>query len=375
MNSLKASICVSIYNNVNNFKNLFYSISSNYSDHDRETEFIVYNDGSTAKGVHEELQDFCHSKRIRYIYSTENRGVAHAWNRLTEAASSEIVILLNDDLRTYTKDWIDHIIYTFENNEQIGLVYWCQRQIDSLTGAFTGYTKDSWNLLCRDKQYPYLRHGFCGAFFSFRKSIWGQIIQPDGSIGFWEDLLSYGEEIDFSAEFLNRGYLIIQLPTVIFEHLRSQTFTGNPEKRLRTSLSHYLSVDEFYQYLLKFPDCFELSAKELFSLQIAGNLNIGKLSILKNILRLRDSKIYRVPRLDYSMAMLLKKWKNKTILGFDGENYLHKLYLTGYSSALQDAIQSKVLTPPETIFFLDQQRIEKNLSFEECIDYSQASLI
>ncbi|MBD1849821.1 glycosyltransferase family 2 protein [Cyanobacteria bacterium FACHB-502] len=374
MTSLKASICVAIYNNVNNLKNLFYSIDSSYPQHHQDTEFIVYNDGSTVKGIHEELENFCNSKKIRYIYSTENKGVAYAWNRLTEAANSEIIILLNDDLRVYTENWLDHITYTFENNDRIGIVYWCQRQIDSHTGVFTEYTKDSSILLSRNNPYPYLRHNFCGAFFSFRKSVWSQIIQPDGSIGFWEDLLSYGEEIDLSSEFLNRGYLILQLPTITFEHLRSQTFTANSEKTLRKNLSRYLPLEKFHQTLLEFPDCFELTSKELLVLKTVSHMKEGT-SLVKNILRLQESKMYRIPRLDYSMAMLLAKWKHRAILGFDGEEYLIKLYSTGYPSALQDAIRNKSIHSPKNICFMQNNGAKKTLQLEECINYSQESML
>lgn len=368
----KLSVCVSIYNNANNFKNLFYSITSDFYNYAENIEFIVYNDGSTVEGIHEEVEKFCDSKGIKYIHNAANRGVAHAWNRLTEAASSEIVVLLNDDTRLCTKNWIDHIRFAFEKNEQVGIIYWCQRRIDSNTGVFKGYTKDSLNLLSRMNYYPYMRHCFSGAFFAFRKEVWAKVIQPDNSVGFWEDLLSYGEEVDLSSEFLNRGYSIIQLPTITFEHFSSQTFQTNPEKKLRKILSDYLPLENFHKILLKFPHHFKLSDRELFLLKMSTRWK--HTSIFRNIFKIKDCKIYNISRLDYSRAMLLKKWGNRHILGFDGSEYLDKMYSTGYPSALKIALKNNKFSPPEKIYILDDKMIESILEFEDCINHSSESL-
>lgn len=368
MVSSKVSICVPIYNNANNFKNLFYSISSNSPNYEKDINFIVYNDGSTIEGIHEEVKDFCSSKGIQYIYSKYNKGVSYAWNRLTETADSEIVILLNDDVRVHSKNWIDHIKYVFNNNSKVGIVYWCQKLIDSLSGVAKGYTKDSIRLLSRQEQYPYLRHNLCGAFFAFRKSIWNQIIQPDHSIGFWEDLVSYGEEIDFSSESHNLGYSILQLP-IIFEHFRSQTFVANPEKRLRESLSRYLILKDFNEILASYPNCFGLSRKDLLLLQMS-KLGIGEIFPL-----LKKSRIYNISRLDYSLAMLLKKWKGRKIFGFDGTEYLEKMYLTGYSSALEDALKHNELSLSKSIHFLDINQSPVFVDAKACIDHSKESLV
>lgn len=91
MTSYNVSICIPIYNNANNFKNLFYSIDRNILKDKNGLELIVYNDGSTIEGVHEEAKDFCATKGIKYIYNVSNNGVAYAWNRLTDAAKNEVV--------------------------------------------------------------------------------------------------------------------------------------------------------------------------------------------------------------------------------------------------------------------------------------------
>jgi GT2 family glycosyltransferase len=371
VNSSKVSIGVPIYNNILNFKDLFSSINSSCQNREG-IEFIVYNDGSTVKGLHEELESFCLRKGIKYIYNKQNKGVAFAWNRLTEAASNDIIILLNDDVRVYSENWIDPIRFIFENNEKIGLIYWAQRQIN-LLGVFTGHTYDSEKLLTRKTPYPGLRFGFCGAFFSFRKSIWQNITQPDSSIGFWEDLLSYGEEIDFSAEILNQGYLILQLP-ILFEHIRSQTFSANPEKKMRNHLSSFLPLNDFHEILLDSSDCFELSRKDKILLKSSKFIDFSRYSrILKKLPKLRTSGTLNVARLDYSMAMLLKKWNNRKILGFDGKEYLQKVYTTGYPQALRIAIEQNYICLPEVIQILDNDKTKVDI--KECIDFWEDNFI
>src|SRR4029077_9628836 len=79
--------------------------------------------------------------------------------------------------------------------------------------------------------------------------------QPDGSVGFWEDLLAYGEEVDFSSECNIRGMHILQLP-VVWEHMQSQTFTSNPAQLIRPKLSPYLDEANYGRLTRTYPRIF-----------------------------------------------------------------------------------------------------------------------
>src|SRR5690349_19271499 len=140
MATAKLSICVPVYNNANNIKNLYYSLACT-SDR-RMYEVIVYNDGSPFGGIDAELRAFCLTHDIRYEAGSTNRGVAHAWNRLAELAREELVLVTNDDVRACGPGWLEPLTYAFDNNERLGLAYWCQKRIDASAGTSKGLTRD-----------------------------------------------------------------------------------------------------------------------------------------------------------------------------------------------------------------------------------------
>ena len=360
MRTCSVSICIPIYNNVRNFKSLIDSIRATGWLQVHDHEILVYNDGSTLSGVDDEARAFCSLNGIRYLSGAINRGVPYSWNMLCEAASSEIIVLVNDDLRCGSENWIRPILFSFSENDRLGIVYWCQRLIDPATGLPRRLTTDSLRLLEQGDRLPVLRHNFCGAFFSYRKSIWNSIKQPDGSTGFWNDLVSYGEEFDLSAETLNRGYFILQLPAV-WDHLHSQTFLSNPDKKLRVALSPYLTLEEFRHSAGSKPS----------PRRSAGNA----LRRLARLLTRNRKSQDNVSALDYSMAMLHKKWTSRTILGMDAPWFLAQMRLDGFPMALRSAIEAGTFTAPDTIAFCDVEDNETRLPWHRFMDEGRESLV
>jgi GT2 family glycosyltransferase len=326
------SVCASIYNNIDNFKKLYLSLISNCSAAQHELEFLLHDDGSTKPGITQEALEFSAEHKIHFIASPRNRGVAASWNTLCQQVSSDIIALLNDDLLCGSEDWVGHLLSCFNDNPKLGIVYWCQRIVDPNTGNVERLTTDSIHALKAGK--PLLRHNFCGAYFAFRRSIWQDIVQPDGSNGFWEDVNAYGEEFDFSAETLKRGYFILQLPFT-WDHLHSQTFAANPNKRKRSAYSPYLSADEFERFC-------GIQPRPLF------------VRALRQIVRKPQVDI---PMVDYSQAMLQKKWRNKTILGFEGEKFLQQMRLDGFPSALRIALDRGSFSLPDKISGFDSKSL------------------
>lgn len=318
------SVCVSIYNNIDNFKKLYHSLISNCSAVRHQVEFLLHDDGSTKSNVPDEASKFCAEHGIRFIASPVNRGVAASWNTLCQQAGSSIIALLNDDLLCGSEDWVGEILSRFKENPKLGIVYWCQRIVDPKTGNVERLTTDSVRTIQAGK--PLLRHNFCGAYFAFRRSIWQDIKQPDGSIGFWEDTNTYCEEFDLSAETLKRGYFILQLP-FIWDHLHSQTFAANPNKRIRPSCSNYLPAEEFARFCGIEPRPYLLRVMQQM---------------------IRKPKV-EIPMGEYSHAMLQKKWRNQTILGFEGQKFLQQMRVDGFPSALRRALEQGSFSLPDTI--------------------------
>lgn len=353
------SVCIPIYNNVENLKALLQSIFANSHFKASDCELILYNDGSTKLGIDIQARSICDDCGVRYISSEINRGVASSWNALCGAASGDIIVMLNDDVCAGSENWLSQIRFYFTLNRQVGIVYWCQQLVDPNTGAMKRLTADSSQVLGRVDRTPILRHNFNGAFFAFRKSLWGSIRQPDGCIGFWEDLISYCEELDLSSEAHARGYCILQLPFV-WKHYHSQTFTANPDKRQRKVLSTYLTATEYRELM---PVLYKPRTLKSIIRFIAESLGALEKSTID------------VSLIDYSFAMLLKKWRDRTILGVKGPEYLRQMLIDGFPNALRLAIERGVVDVPSHFTILTAEGAEKVVTSDALIERSEVSIV
>ncbi len=99
-------------------------LDSIYKTHDMykglDIRVIALDDSSTPENL-EKNKEICATYGIDLLMHTSRYGVARAWNNLSTHVESEIVILLNDDVEV-AHNWIDVIIYTLDNNPDIGVV-------------------------------------------------------------------------------------------------------------------------------------------------------------------------------------------------------------------------------------------------------------
>jgi GT2 family glycosyltransferase len=324
-------------------------------------EIIVYDDGSKDPGIVPEVEEFCARHDADFVHGEVNRGISAAWNQITSRANGEVVLILNDDVRPIGSGWFDDVLSVFDLNSTLGIAYWCQKRVNSVSGVSCGFTPDSSYFMRSQITHPLLRSNFCGAFFAFRKSLWEDVRQPDGSIGFWEDLLAYGEEIDFSSECHIRGMHILQLPA-LWEHLQSQTFTSNQSLKIRSNLSPYL-VEADYRYLRSiYRGVFQADAYP----------NRLKTKVLEIIRRGRPPD--GITKHDYSLAMVIKKWKDRKILGYPGEDYILQLLADGFPQALHDAMENGNASVPDRIWYRYQGAVMP-ATREECLSDPTSSFV
>jgi GT2 family glycosyltransferase len=308
----KIAIGSSAYNNSNNIKNLVCSILA-VTDFPREEYAIVAcDDGSENQTMVNELEQFLSTLSVPLIRNEVNRGVPYSWNQLTKYYNCEYMIILNDDTRVIDKNWLKYITYFLDKNPKAGIVDW-RENIISESGEIIKCTTSNHGKNPRVKLKP------SGPFFAFRKNVWQQIKQPDGSIGFWEDLLAYREEKDIAAEFYQRGFYVFQLPFYM-EHFKSKTFQRNPESRLRKQFSPFLPEHEYFGEYLRYAQLEKLNSSQ--DNNIKKKLNEFLLSFKK----MGGSQKTSFPqKIEYSRALFAKKWKNRTIYNLKGIEYLENM--------------------------------------------------
>jgi GT2 family glycosyltransferase len=352
----RATIGIPVYNSASNVKSLVFALKATGGSLDNHAELIVYDDGSEDQGVVAEVESFCACNGVAFVRGERNRGIPAAWNQITRRANGDVVLMLNDDVRPVESGWFDNILSVFDLNSTVGIAYWCQKQVNAASGTGRGFTPDSRYIVESRTRHPFLRSNFCGAFFAFRKSFWEDVKQPDGSVGFWEDLLAYGEEIDFSSECHTRGMHILQLP-VIWEHMLSQTFASNPSQRIRPALSSYLNEADYRRLTRTYRGIFGADDNRSYRIRF-------KTQLLEAVRR--GNGPHGIAKYDYSLAMVIKKWKGHTILGYPGVEYISRLLADGFPSALHHAIESGSAPAPERILYR-YQGIERTASREECL--------
>jgi len=352
----RATIGIPVYNSASNVKSLLFALKATGGWHDNHAELIVYDDGSEDQRVVAEVESFCACNGVAFVRGERNRGIPAAWNQITRRANGDVVLILNDDVRPVESGWFDNVLSVFDLNSTVGIAYWCQKQVNAASGTGRGFTPDSRYIVESRMRHPFLRSNFCGAFFAFRKSFWEDVKQPDGSVGFWEDLLAYGEEIDFSSECHIRGMHILQLP-VIWEHTLSQTFASNPSQRIRPSLSSYLNEADYRRLTRTYRGIFGTDDNRSYRIRF-------KTKLFEAVRR--GNGPHGIAKCDYSLAMVIKKWKGHTILGYPGVEYISRLLADGFPKALHHAIESGSAPAPERILYR-YQGIERTASREECL--------
>jgi GT2 family glycosyltransferase len=242
----------------------------------------MLDDGTPDRSYVDKLSELSQEWNIPLIINSENKGIPYSWNRLTEYYDAEYVILLNDDIQVCSADWLNAFLYFMENNKEVGSIGFPIIHIDAMTGQpDKQYTKPDVNGVPGRVGSP------VGCCFGFRKDLWAQVKQPDGSTGFYESIRSFYEEIDFGFELSKMGYSNYMIPCPILEHWGSQTFAKNPE------LSYCEFNDNFSKE--KYIDIMKKSPTTL-PIPIEKHIELAE-------------KYGAAYRMDYARCIFAKKWE------------------------------------------------------------------
>lgn len=238
---VKIAIGAPTYNSVERLQNLLTSIEF-YTDYEKKEDYkiVILDDGTPDLNKRKELAEMALRFNIEFIQHEKNEGIPKSWNDLTSFYNAELVILLNDDVEVCNPNWLKCFVYFMDNNPKVGNAGFPIIHIDPATRLpRTDISNpDEDNRTFGKVGSP---NGCC---FGFRKELWKRIVNPDGSVGYWNSLLSFYEEISFGFEISKMGYYCVQLATPLFHHLGSLTFGLNPELSIR-EIGEYITREEY----------------------------------------------------------------------------------------------------------------------------------
>ncbi len=90
--------------------------------HDYKVDVMILDDGSNRANV-ESMVFLSKFYNIPVLIHKENMGISKSWNDLANQGSSDIIVLLNDDILV-SQNWLTAMCYFMENNDNAGGVGW-----------------------------------------------------------------------------------------------------------------------------------------------------------------------------------------------------------------------------------------------------------
>lgn len=208
-------IGISTYNDHVLTKNLIESIKRLTPGFGTDYKIVVVDDGTKSQDIVNALKKTCNEHGIILELNGENRGIPYTWNRLVKLCNTDIMFIFNNDILVKDGTWLKRLEYFLTKNDKIGTV--------GFNTIFPGTPEGDWG------EEPGHIGAAVGCCFGFKNDVWRSVVNPDGSIGFWEDLISFHEEMHFGLKLSEMGYYSFMMPWPSMVHVGGHTFRQNRE--------------------------------------------------------------------------------------------------------------------------------------------------
>lgn len=233
---MRVAIGIPTYNGTQRVKLLLSSIHNYSTSSERdEIKIVVLDDGTPNLEERKKLRELCENYSVSFIQHAKNEGISASWNDLSSFFSTDLCLLLNDDVQFCHPAWFEYLQYFFANNRNIGSVSFPVFYIEPQTAL-------PYKLLPIPDidMRPQLLWSPNGQGFIFRQEIFNKVAR------FEKSFASFYEECDFGFVLTQAGYPSYQIPFPIIWHFGSQTFAQNPELSF-TEPNDNLPMEEYRQ--------------------------------------------------------------------------------------------------------------------------------
>lgn len=214
------SVVIPVHNKLDVTYNCLSSLK--YVHSEISFEVIIVDDASVDDTLH--LQKFV--KGIKYIRQDESNGFLRSCNNGVRYARGKYIVLLNNDTEV-TNGWLDELVTTFENNENVGLVGAKLLYPDGTlqeAGGIVWNTGDPWNYgrggNAHDPRYNYVRDVdyVSGACLMLEREVWNRVK------GFDELYVpAYFEDTDLAFKIRSIGKRVMYTPFAEVIHFEGQS--------------------------------------------------------------------------------------------------------------------------------------------------------
>lgn len=237
---MKVVIGVTTYGTIPRVDQFMLSLRNNL-DPQFETKLVCVDDGTPSPECLRLRARAAQKLGFQFIEHGHNRGIPAAWNTIVQYAAGEnaqVVAIFNDDIRLMSPGWLTRLAVMFERNDNLGMV------------GLPLCNESSFNDADSEKMWgnkPGLVGAAVGCAFAGQPETFLKVENPDGSLGFWDELLSFHEETCLGMRLAQMGFPSYMLPWPPVYHQGGATFGTNPELVWRNAVS-YLPPEEFLTY-------------------------------------------------------------------------------------------------------------------------------
>lgn len=204
---MKVSIVIPTYNRADSMERLLTALNSQTFPHS-DFEVVVSIDGSR-DGTRELIESFQAPFELKYLWQP-NSGRASALNHAIKTISSEIVIILDDDMEASTKFVEEHYKAHLENPD-LGVIGAAPIHIDQWSTFAAHYIASEFNSRLNkmsSSDYNFQLWDFYSGNFSIRRDTFLRVG------GFNQSFTLYGyEDIEFAYRLIQSGTQITFSPT------------------------------------------------------------------------------------------------------------------------------------------------------------------
>lgn len=174
----KVSIVIPIFNHLKMTIECLNDVIRTYGV---ETEIIAVDDGSTEPVSKAIAKMF---PQVKVLRNEKNLGFARTVNKGIEAASHDLICLLNNDIKLPNPSWLKLMVNSIEENN-FDMTAPAFGRLDKKWNYIPGEIKRQKDLSNREFQYPV---GWC---LLIKKKVFDKIglIPIEFGVGFWEDVL------------------------------------------------------------------------------------------------------------------------------------------------------------------------------------------
>lgn len=216
------------------------SFWNNCEQSGNEISLVCVDDGTPSPARVREREAMVRRLNCDFISNGVNRGIPASWNVILNYAKSkgaELTGVFNNDIRFLVPGFIERVVYFYQKNQNVGMI-----------GLPLVQERGFHDSDPRWLTAPGKVGAAVGCSFFTPTELALSVVNPDGSRGFFEALLSFHEETTFGFRLNEMDYQSWMLPWPPAVHFGGATFQANPELIWRDPVPG-LPVEQFLNYV------------------------------------------------------------------------------------------------------------------------------